>query len=119
MMEFNFKNNISLEKRKNQCQKLLIKNPNRIPVILEKDPKSNIKELKKTKFLIQKDFTINQFIQMIRGLIELSEYEAIFFVARGKYTISGDKTMGQIYNIYKDKEDGFLYITYSSELIYG
>ena len=56
---------------------------------------------------------------MIRGLIELSEYEAIFFVARGKYTISGDKTMGQIYNIYKDKEDGFLYITYSSELIYG
>ena len=50
MMEFNFKNNISLEKRKNQCQKLLIKNPNRIPVILEKDPKSNIKELKKTKF---------------------------------------------------------------------
>ena len=42
-----------------------------------------------------------------------------FVVVKGKYTISGGKTMGSIYNSYKDKDDGFLYITYSAELIYG
>ena len=118
-MEYNFKKVTPLSKRKSQCHALLKKNQNRIPVILEKDPKSDIKESKKTKFLIQKDFTVNQFIQMIRGLMQISEFEALFFVVKGKYSISGDKTMGQIYNNYKDKEDGFLYITYSAELIYG
>ena len=118
-MEFKYKKFTSEKNRKIQCNSLLIKNPNSIPVILEKDPKSKIKDIKKSKFLIQKDFTVNQFTQMIRGIMQLSELEAIFFVVKGKYTISGDRTMGDIYNLYKDKVDGFLYITYSSELIYG
>ena len=118
-MEFKYKKFTSEKNRKIQCNSLLIKNPNSIPVILEKDPKSKIKDIKKSKFLIQKDFTVNQFTQMIRGLMQISELEAIFFVVKGKYTISGDKPMGDIYNLYKDKIDGFLYITYSSELIYG
>ena len=118
-MEFKYKKFTSEKNRKIQCNSLLIKNPNSIPVILEKDPKSKIKDIKKSKFLIQKDFTVNQFTQMIRGIMQLSELEAIFFVVKGKYTISGDRTMGDIYNSFKDKIDGFLYITYSSELIYG
>ena len=118
-MEFKYKKFTSEKNRINQCNSLLIKNPNSVPVILEKDPKSPIKEIKKSKFLIQKDFTVNQFTQMIKGLIQLKETEALFFVVKGKFTISGDRTMGDIYNLYKDKIDGFLYITYSSELIYG
>ena len=51
--------------------------------------------------------------------MEIGENEALFFVVKGKYSISGEKTMGQIYNDYKDKEDGFLYITYSSEIFFG
>ena len=118
-MEHNFKKSLSLNDRKNQCHSLLIKNPNRIPVILEKDSKSKVNNIKKSKFLIQKDISVNQFIKMIRDLMQIDEYEALFFVVKGKYSISGDKTMGQIYSNYKDKEDGFLYITYSSELIFG
>ena len=118
-MEFNFKKNTLEAKRKIQCHQLLIKNPNSIPVILEKDPRSIIQEIKKSKFLVSKEVTVNQFILLIRGLIQISENEGIFFVVKGKYTISGDKTMEQIYNNYKDKDDGFLYIAYSSELIYG
>ena len=118
-MEYNFKKTIPKEERKRQCNILLLKNPNKIPIILEKDPKSKIKDLQKSKFLIQKDFTFTQFIQMIRGLLKIPEYEALFFIAKGKHTISGNKTMGQIYDTFHDKEDGFLYIIYSSELIYG
>ena len=118
-MEYKFKKSLSLPERMNQCHSLLIKNPSRIPVILEKDPLSKVSDIQKSKFLIQKDITVNQFIKMIRGLMEIGENEALFFVVKGKYSISGEKTMGQIYNNYKDKEDGFLYITYSSEIFFG
>ncbi len=118
-MEYNFKKSILKEERQRQSHILLSKNPNQIPIILEKDPKSKIKDIQKSKFLIRKDFSVNQFIQMIRGLMQIPEYEALFFVVKGKHTISGEKTMGQIYDTFHDKEDGFLYIIYSSELIYG
>ena len=118
-MEFKYKKDISLEDRRDQCNRLLIKNPTKIPIIVEKDPKCKLEESKKTRFLIYKDFTVNQFEKLIRNSLQVPGEEALFFTAKGKYTISGEKTMGQIYKEYKDKQDGFLYIAYSSELVYG
>ena len=118
-MEFKFKKDYDLEKRKKQSDILLKKNPNKIPVILEKEPKCKLEEIKKTKFLIQKDFTVNHFSRMVRALMTIPEEEALFFTAKGKYTITGQKTMGQIYKDFKDKEDNFLYIAYTTELVYG
>ena len=118
-MEFKFKKENELEKRKKQSSILLIKNPNKVPIILEKEPKCKIEGIKKTKFLVQKDFTVNQFSRMVRALMSIPEEEALFFTAKGKYTITGQKTMGQIYKDFKDKEDSFLYIAYTTELVYG
>ena len=118
-MEFQFKKQLTGDKRKKQCNLLLLKNPDKIPIILEKDPNCKIEETKKTKFLIQKNFTVNQFSRLIRALMSINEDEALFFTAKGKYTITGEKTMAQIYKDYKDKEDGFLYIGYTTELVYG
>ena len=50
--------------------------------------------------------------------MKLPEEEALFLSVKGKYSISGQKIMENVYNTYKD-EDGFLYIMYTSELIYG
>ena len=51
--------------------------------------------------------------------MEISNETAIFLAAKGKYNLVGEKTMGEIYKLYKDKEDGFVYIMYSSVLVYG
>ena len=118
-MEFQFKKQLTGDKRKKQCNLLLLKNPDKIPIILEKDPKCKIDGIKKTKFLIQKDFTVNHFSKMVRALMTIPEEEALFFTAKGKYTITGQKPMGQIYKEFKDKEDGFLYIAYTTEIVYG
>ena len=56
---------------------------------------------------------------MIKKLLKLPEEEALFLSAKGKYNITGEKTIEEIYKTYKDKQDGFLYIMYSSELVYG
>ena len=103
-MEFKYKKETSLEDRKQQCKKILINHPNKIPAIVEKDPKCIFEEAKKTRFLIYKDFTVNQFSKLIRNSMQIPEEEALFFTAKGKYAISGEKTMGQIYKEFKDKE---------------
>ena len=119
-MEFKFKQeNPDKEKRKEQCRLLLLKEPDKIPIILEKDPLCPLEGIKKTRHLIKIDFTVNKFLLVIKKLMKLPQEEALFLAARGKYNLVGESTIGEVYNKYKDKEDGFLYIMYSSVLVYG
>ena len=50
--------------------------------------------------------------------MKIPKEEGLFLSAKGKYSLSGQKIIGDIYNTYKD-EDGFLYIMYTTELIFG
>ena len=118
-MEFQFKKKVPAAKRRQQVISLLKNNPNKIPIILEKEPQCHAEPLEKTRFLLSKEFTVNQFTKMIRALMKISNDEALFFSAKGKYTITGEKPMSQIYKDYKDKDDGFLYIAYTTEIVYG
>ena len=60
-----------------------------------------------------------EFINIIKNKLEIEPDRALFFLAKGKFTISGDEILGDIYDRYKDNDDGFLYITYSEEVVYG
>ncbi len=40
-------------------------------------------------------------------------------MADGKYLLKKDAKMSDIYQKYADKEDGFLYIVYALEEVYG
>ena len=55
----------------------------------------------------------------IRAQLEIDEERAIFFLAKGKYILSGNEILRDVYEKYKDNKDGFLYISYSEELVYG
>ena len=119
-MQFKFKKDYpDVEKRKKQCTVLLEKRPTKIPLILEKAPDCKHAGINKTKHLILRKMTVNKFQLMIKSLLKMSEDEALFLSIKGKYTIIGEKTMGDIYEKYKDKEDGFLYMMYSTTVIYG
>ena len=117
-MEFKYKQIKTEDQRKLISNNLLEKNPDKVPVILEKDPTSKIQGFSKTKFLSERNYTVSEFTQKIRSEMKLPEEEALFLSVKGKYSISGQKLMENIYNTYKDV-DGFLYIMYTSELIYG
>ena len=119
-MEFQFKkDNPDKEKRKEHCRLLLIREPDKVPIVLEKDPLCHLQGIKKTRHWIKKYFTVNKFLLIIKRLMKLPEEEALFLAAKGKYNLVGESSIGDIYNTYKDKEDGFLYIMYSSVLVYG
>ena len=51
--------------------------------------------------------------------IEIKQEEAFFLLVNGKTSLTGDSNLIDIYEKYADKEDGFLYIAYASELTWG
>ena len=51
---------------------------------------------------------------MIRKKLDLQEEEekAFYLLVKGKYTITGDVSLTQIFQNHKNPDDGFLYIVY-------
>ena len=94
------------------------KYPERIPIICEKGNDSNIPGIDKTKYLIPKDLTVHQFTYVIRKRLNLNKEQALWLFVNGKYLVKGDTLMSQVYDKMKDP-DGFLYISYSGENVYG
>ncbi|KAI8791269.1 gamma-aminobutyric acid receptor-associated protein-like 2 [Biomphalaria glabrata] len=116
-MKFKFKEEHTFEHRKLESGKIRTKYPERIPVIVEKDAKSQIATIDKRKFLVPSDISVAQFMWIIRKRIQLPSEKAIFLFV-GKVLPQSSASMGQIYEDHKD-EDGFLYIAYSGENTFG
>ena len=118
-MEFKFKKDTpDMLKRKGECEKIRKQFPDKIPIICEKDPKSKIQEIDKTKYLVPMDLTVGQFSLMIRKRVEIAKEDAFYLLVDGKHSIIGDSLISEIYDKYKS-EDGFLYIAYASEVTWG
>ena len=116
-MKFRFKiENKDVNKRKQLSENLIKQHPDKIPIVCEKEPKAKIKEIEKTKYLIPKDLTISQFCFSLRKNIKLNPEECLFLLVKGKISIAGETRLGDIYEKYADKEDGFLYIAYAEEI---
>ena len=116
---FNFQKNFSLEERKNESERIKRECPSRVPVIVEVAPNSKeMAPLKKNKYLVPYDMTINQFHFLIRRSIDLTSESALYLITNG-ISLSGSKTMGEVYNNLKDKTDNFLYVFCASEITMG
>ena len=116
---FKYKTDFNEEERKQESARILRDHPNRMPVICEKAPNSNLPDIKKTKYLVPSDMTIHQFHFIIRRNLDLNEASALYLITPKGFTLTGDKTMFEVYNNNKDKSDNFLYLYYATELTWG
>lgn len=114
-----FKSCFNLEERIKKQEELQRKYPSRIPIICEKAINSTLQPLEESQFLAPEDMIGSQFIFLIRRKLNLHQSSAFFLLIDGKVLLTGNDTMKQIYNKYKDKEDGFLYITIANENVWG
>ena len=119
MSEFKYKTDHNLEERKLEADRILREYNNRMPIICERAPNSNLQTLKKTKYLVPGDMTVSQFQFIIRKNLDLNENYAVYLLTNKGITLIGDKTLREIYNVHKDKQDNFLYLYYESELTWG
>ncbi|MCJ7637302.1 MAG: hypothetical protein MUO21_07415 [Nitrososphaeraceae archaeon] len=115
---YEFKMLHSFEKRKAESERINEKYPDKIPLILERSDASHLPKIEKTKYLMQKDVTIGQFMFIVRKQIKINETESIFLLVNNHLVPATGATMGEVYEKHADK-DGFLYITYSSQQTFG
>ena len=81
-MEFRFKkDNPDTEQRRKECDKIRNQFSEKIPIICEKDPKSKITDIDKTKYLVPADLTVSQFSFMIRKKIEIEKEASFLFIS--------------------------------------
>mmetsp|Transcript_4476 Transcript_4476/g.13660 ORF Transcript_4476/g.13660 Transcript_4476/m.13660 type:complete len:120 (+) Transcript_4476:172-531(+) len=113
-----FKEQHAMSKRMDVSKKILEKYPDRIPVIVEKMPKSDVPEIEKKKFLVPVDITVGRFAHEIRKHMQTFNPEKALYLFVNNVLPPTAALMSQIYHQYKD-EDGFLYIKYAGETTFG
>jgi GABA(A) receptor-associated protein len=116
---YSFKKEFSYGDRWDEAQKVLYNYPNLIPIICEKHENAeyDCPSIDKRKYLVPKNLTIGQFLVVIRKRIKLDPEKAIYFVIKNIIP-SSQSEMIDMYNLYKD-QDGFLYIKYTYENVFG
>ena len=118
-MKISFKHRYSVDERWEQAQKVINNYPDRVPIICERANTSSIDcpEIDKNKYLVPKDLSIGQFMYVIRKRLQLPPEKAIFIFIGGTIPHSS-QLITYVYECYRDY-DGFLYITYSFENVFG
>lgn len=104
--------------RRDESVKIIKKYPDRLPVICERKFGSyNISNIDRTKYLVPKTLSFGQFIFMIRKKLKLSPNHALFFFINGQIPATAESMLA-IYEKYAES-DGFIYITYTNESVFG
>lgn len=113
-----FKNLYSHELRSKESCRILVKYPDRIPIVCEvrKNDRNSI-FLDKNKYLVPSDLTVGQFLYVIRKRIKLPPEKAIFIFVNNALPPTAS-LMSQIYSEHRDS-DGFLYMLVSCESTFG
>ncbi|CAM4615721.1 microtubule-associated protein 1 light chain 3 gamma [Siphateles boraxobius] len=114
-----FKQRKCLETRKDEVCTIRSKFPNKLPVIVERYLReTKLPLLDKTKFLVPYELALGQFLSLLRSKIALEASQALYLLISGKNMSCLSTSMGEVYSQFRDP-DGFLYITYASQDMFG
>lgn len=118
MKIYSFKQSHPFDERKIEADRIRAKYPDRIPIICERAAgSSNVPNIDKKKYLVPNDLTLGQFVYVVRKRLLLNEGQAIFIFVNGIIPPTG-VLIQTIYENHYDK-DGFLYMSYSGENVFG
>ncbi|KAE9609979.1 hypothetical protein Lal_00006511 [Lupinus albus] len=112
-----FKQDFSLDERFKESQNIIVKYPDRIPVIIERYSRTDLPDLDKKKYLVPRDMSVGQFIHILSSRLRLPPGKALFIFVKNTLPQTAS-LMNSIYQSYKE-DDGFLYMSYSSEKTFG
>lgn len=114
-----FKEKHDFEKRREECNRILDKYNDRLPIICERSKYNTrlLPDIDKTKYLVPMDLSVSQFMYIIRKRLQLAAEISIYFSINGSVPASSDM-LSKLYDKYKDP-DGFLYIKYCGENTFG
>merc|ERR1712060_20902 len=114
---------VPFEKRSAEARRILAKYPDRIPVICEKAPKSDLPDIDKKKFLVPGTMLCGEFKYIIHKHINQTASAAIasdqtIYLSVNSTSPKTGALMSEVYETYK-ADDGFLYVSYGAENTLG
>ncbi|KAJ3044487.1 hypothetical protein HDV00_001914 [Rhizophlyctis rosea] len=117
--ETGFRSEHEFDKRQAEAKRILASYPDRIPIIVERSnsAKNTLPEMDKKKFLCPGEITVAQFQYVIRKRLKLAPEHALFLIVSNRMPPSSAQ-LNQVYQEHKN-EDGFLYVTYQTENVFG
>ena len=128
-IKISYKNNHTIEERKSETTTVRNKYPDKIPVIIIKDPSSQLNNITKEKYLVPFDMTIGQFMSIVRQKTSIGQEQAIniFLVDYNNNHIlaTTSTSFESLYLQYVEKEinnknyDGYIYLIYTGENVFG
>jgi GABA(A) receptor-associated protein len=120
LLEKRFIDKYTFFERQTESSKIISKYPDRFPIICERNLRDiDTPNIDKHKYLVPFDTTLGYFIQVIRKRIQLPASSALFlFVGDNNNILPINTKIGDIYHRFKNP-DGFLYIIYSMENVFG
>lgn len=107
----------TLEERLTESANIREKYPDRIPVVCQKIPESKLDILLKTKYLVPKELTTSQFLYIVRKRLKLNGEKGLFLFVNNVIASSG-YTISELDQEHRG-EDGFLYLSYAEENVFG
>ncbi len=119
MSNLSYEQTTSLEDRIHKSSNILKKYNNMVPILLEKSKNDTILKgsIHKSKYIIPRDMTIAQVLVILRKRLDINSSHSIY-ISCNKNILPGSFSLGELYDNNK-KKDGFLYLEYCSENVFG
>ena len=108
----------TFKERLEESSKMLIKYPDRIPIICEINIDNNIKTNQTVKYLVPNDITVGQLSYIIRKRFKINSNKAMYLLVGDKIVPPTSVTVRSLYDKHKAKCN-FLFVNVAFESFFG
>ena len=116
---FAYVKNTTYDERLTKSKKIIKTYPGKVPVIIEKNKGDSLvlNGTSNSKYIVPGDLNVAGFQRILRKKLELNECQSIYICCNNNI-LPGSYEISSIYNKHKS-DDGFLYLKYCSENVFG
>ena len=114
-----FRERKSLVERRADVEAIRHKFPTKVPIIVERyKSEKSLPSIDKVKFLVPRELTMAQLSTIVRNRLSLSSTETFFLFTSTGSMPALSISVSDLHQHSKDV-DGFLYVTYASQEVFG